>query len=88
MTTKQDGQIIVQDLRPMSEAKRNEAKYLVAGNWGNDLFEVTYSKYDNAWITENDDYFFMDDLKGHIPMPIYKPKAPSCQDAVNMGLKA
>ena len=39
-------------------------------------FTITYSKKDFAWICDNDDYYYISDSKGGIPMPTYQPNKP------------
>ena len=84
--TNEDGQIIVQDLRPMSEAPE-DIEILVMGKYRTEF--LTVFKIKGRVYNERLQHESVDDFLGWITMPIYKPKeTPSCQDAINMGLKA
>lgn len=70
-------QLTVSKLRPMSEAPRDEsARMLVCLITNNELIQ-TYRYYARGDSWECTGGFYKDsELKGWIPMPIYKPEQP------------
>lgn len=81
MFKEQDGQIIVTEFRPMSEAPRDDVDILcIDGNYdiyalknfGDDKWyqSADVPNYDGSHVFYISEY----ELVGWIPMPVYKPK--------------
>lgn len=71
MTTKQDDQIIVSKLRPMSEAPSDQ--FILAKLKKLDVLQSGTLSGETFWRSTYS-YCMRDDLEGWIPMPIYKPE--------------
>ena len=86
--TVKDGQIMVHELRHMSEApKDRNISILVYGF--TTMEDAYYMPKANKWRTLRRGSVDTKFIAGWRDRVIYKPKeTPSCQDAVNMGLKA
>lgn len=74
MIIKANGQIIVDELRPMSELKDNQFAlcYDLCGHKRYGDFEK-YQKYGMNMVDINGNEFDIDRFVGWIPIPIYRP---------------
>lgn len=88
MIKEQDGQIIVTELRLMSEAPTDdkETEILIKLSGSSNFHEAYYFQANNKWIIPSAGLTIpIEHIDGWIHKPIYKSKEkPSCEDAVNI----
>jgi hypothetical protein len=68
----ENGQIIVDELRPMSDAPKTESFLCAFADNKSKLYEGYFDSIGNIWVGEN--YHDIGLIKGWIPMPIYRTK--------------
>lgn len=71
----ENGQIIVDELRPMSDARNLGVKRCLAVFVGYpDCFHIVEQYADTYWSDGEDDWHRDDEFIGWVPCPIYRPK--------------
>lgn len=73
MIHEENGQIIVDELRPMSDAPRNGRSIFCILNGSVNLREMYFKE--GFWRIPDTSLHFKDNhIEGYIPMPTYRPK--------------
>lgn len=65
-------QLIIKELRLMSEAPKDETKILVI--FVDEIHFVTWNSLFEVWDDDSGETFNSGELSGWIPMPIYRPE--------------